>query len=421
MIERLEQLLSARGLSDTWADYLAPALLVVGVLLLAWVADVVTRRLLLRGVHRLVQRSEAQWDDILLEEGLFKRLAHFAPAIVIYSFGQAFGSAEPWIEKLALVYMIAVSVLLFQALLDGGLRIYQSQDVSREKPIQGWIQLGGLIGYLIGGIFAVSVVLEREPWGLLTGLGAMSAVLLLVFRDSILGFVASVQLATNDMLRRGDWLEMPSHQADGDVIEVGLHTVKVQNWDKTITTIPTQELITSPFKNWRGMAESGGRRIKRAIHIDIGTIRLCDDEMLERFGRFELIAEYIAAKRAEIADSAHDGAGDGPEVLINQRRLTNVGTFRAYIEAYLRQNAHIHQSMTFLVRQLPPGAQGLPIEIYVFSNDQDWVRYEAIQADIFDHLLAVAPLFDLRIFQAPGVHAILEASSQIAAHPPGSA
>jgi miniconductance mechanosensitive channel len=309
--------------------------------------------------------------------------------------------------------MILVAVGIVNALLEAGLQIYQSTDVSREKPIRGYIQLGKLASYLVGGIFVVSTLLEREPWGLLTGLGALSAVLLLTFRDSILGFVASVQLAANNMIRRGDWIEVPRYGADGDVIEVGLHTVKVQNWDKTISTIPTHTLITDSFKNWRGMSESGGRRIKRALNIDIGTIRLADEEMLQRFEKFEHISEYIAAKRAEI-DAYNEEHGVDTSLGVNGRRITNVGTFRAYVEAYLRHHPKIHKEMTFLVRQLQPTEKGLPIEIYVFSNDQVWASYEALQADLFDHILAVVPEFGLRVYQTPSGQDLQAAAREVA-------
>ena len=231
-------------------------------------------------------------------------------------------------------------------------------------------------------------------------MGAMTAILLLVFKDSILGLVASIQLTSNDMVRIGDWIEMPKYGADGDVIDVTLHTVKVQNWDKTITTIPSYALISDSFKNWRGMAESGGRRIKRAIYIDLTSIKFCTSEMLDRFEKFQLITDYIRTRKAEITEYNQEHQVDTSE-LINGRNLTNVGTFRAYLVAYLHHHPKIHQDLTFLIRHLPPGEQGLPIEIYVFSNDQVWANYEAIQADIFDHIFSVVPMFDLRLFQNP--------------------
>jgi len=250
------------------------------------------------------------------------------------------------------------------------------------------------------GIIALATLMDRSPWLLLSGLGAMTAVLLLIFRDTILGLVASVQLSSNDMVRIGDWIEMPKYGADGDVVDVTLHTVKVRNWDKTITSIPAYQLISDSFKNWRGMSESGGRRIKRAIDIDMTSVRFCDAEMLARFEKFQLITNYVQQRRQEIADYNQAHSID-TSYLINGRHMTNLGTFRAYLVAYLRSHPKIHQDMTFLIRQLPPTATGLPMEIYVFSNDQEWANYEAIQADIFDHVVSVVPLFDLRVFQSP--------------------
>jgi miniconductance mechanosensitive channel len=252
----------------------------------------------------------------------------------------------------------------------------------------------------MSGIFIVSILTDKSPWGVLSILGGFTVVLMLVFKDTILGFVASIQLSGHDMVRIGDWIEMPKYGADGDVIDVSIHTVKVRNWDKTITTIPTYGLVSDAFKNWRGMSESGGRRIKRALHIDMSSIKFCTDEMLERFNKFDFIKDYIAQKQEEINVYNKEHATDTFQ-LINGRRQTNIGVFRAYIIAYLKKHPKIHQNMTFLVRHLEPTQDGLPLQIYVFSNDQVWANYEAIQADIFDHLLAAVPEFELRVFQNP--------------------
>ena len=228
----------------------------------------------------------------------------------------------------------------------------------------------------------------------------MTAIILLVFKDTILGLVASVQLSTNDMVRIGDWIEMSKYGADGPVIDVSLHTVKVQNWDKTITTIPSYALISDAFRNWRGMTESGGRRIKRAFYVDMATIKFCTPEMLDRFEEYELISEYVKGRREEIAEYNKEHAVDTRH-LINGRNMTNIGTLRAYIAAYLRRHPKINQKLTFLIRYLAPTEHGLPVEVYVFSADQVWANYEAIQADIFDHILAILPMFELRAFQYP--------------------
>ena len=278
--------------------------------------------------------------------------------------------------------------------------ILQTSRFSRELPVKSVVQVLKLILYGIATIAVISLIIGQSPALLLSGLGAMTAVMMLVFKDSILGLVAGIQLSANQMVSSGDWIEMPKYGADGDVLEVALTTVKVQNWDKTITTIPTYTLITESFKNWRGMSESGGRRIKRSINIDIGSIKFCSQEMLERFSRIQHITEYLDKKRQEISswNAAWNLEASDP---LNGRQLTNVGTFRAYVVAYLRHHPMVHQDMTFLVRQLAPTAQGLPIEIYVFSRDQVWSNYEDIQADIFDHILAIAPAFDLSVYQSP--------------------
>jgi miniconductance mechanosensitive channel len=254
--------------------------------------------------------------------------------------------------------------------------------------------------------------LDRSPWGIVSGIGALTAVLLLIFRDSILGLVATVQLSGNDMVRVGDWIEMPSYNADGDVIDMSLHTVKVQNWDKTITTIPTHALISDSFRNWRGMQESGGRRIKRSIYIDMNTVRFVDEEMLQKYRKFDYLGEYVDRKLSEIEEYNRNHVRDLSEV-VNGRRLTNLGTFRAYVESYLKRHSMISDEMTFLVRQLQPSDRGIPIEIYVFSRDIRWANYEQIQADIFDHLLAVIPEFGLRVYQAPSGNDVTRLGEQL--------
>ena len=301
--------------------------------------------------------------------------------------------------------MILVGVFVYDSFLNSVTDIYNNYEISRQKPIKGYIQIIKIITYIFVAIFVIATLMGRSPWVLLSGLGAMTAILLLIFKDSILGLVAGVQLSVNDMVRIGDWIEMPKYGADGDVIDVSLNTVKVQNWDKTISTIPAYALISDSFKNWRGMSESGGRRIKRAVNIDMASIKFCDAEMLERFQKIQFIKDYIEKKKDELAQH-NKKLNIDTSTLVNGRHMTNIGTFRAYIQAYLKNHPKIHQNMTFLIRQLKPTEHGLPIEIYVFSNDQNWVNYEGIQADIFDHILAVVPEFDLRVFQSPTGHDI---------------
>ncbi len=413
MLDSLRELLVGLGLPETAGTAISYLTLVSGVVALSWLANLVTRALLVRGISHVITRTSTDWDDSLIKHSVFRRLASLAPAMVIYLFAPAFGEFETWVGRLAFVYMIMVSIRVAESLLDAGSDIYESHGSAREAPIGGYVQLAKIVLYMVGAIFAIATLLEREPWGLLTGLGAMSAVLLLVFRDSILGFVASVQLAGNNMIHIGDWIEMPDYGADGDVIELSLHTIKVQNWDKTISTIPTQALISHSFKNWRGMQESGGRRIKRALYIDMSTIAFCDEETLGHFEKFEYMKDYVRAKQAEI-DEYNRQTGADTSQPINGRRLTNIGTFRAYVEEYLHRHPKIQKDMTFLIRQLAPTERGLPIQIYVFSNDQVWANYEAIQADIFDHILAVVPLFGLRVYQSPSANDLRGAAEIIA-------
>ncbi|MDP7447820.1 MAG: mechanosensitive ion channel, partial [Candidatus Latescibacteria bacterium] len=273
-------------------------------------------------------------------------------------------------------------------------------DARSDVPIKSYAQIVKIVIYVVGGLMTIAVLTGQSPWALLSGVGALMAVIILVFRDTILSLVASFTIASNRLVKVGDWIEAPGFGADGDVIDIALHTVKVQNWDKTITTIPTYKLVETSFKNWRGMQDSGGRRIKRAIHLDMNTVRFCDEEMLGRFEKFELIAGYVRSRRQEVEADNSQRQADLSE-LVNGRRLTNVGTFRAYVAAYLHSHPDIHEDMTFLVRQLAPTPKGLPLEIYVFTTTTAWGEYESIQSDIFDHLLAVAPQFDLRVFQEP--------------------
>ena len=382
-------------------------LVVASVLLLlaAAVAYFVAKNIILVLVRAAARRSKTTWDDALVRAKVFSRLTHIVPAMVIYRAAPVVFAGTPGLQSavttLTFVYMAVAGMLVFDSVLNGALAIYQTYEVSRRVHVFGTlVQVTKVTVYCLGGLAVVAILLGKSPLVMISGLGAFTAILLLIFKDSILGLVAGVQLSAYRMVQRGDWIEMPSHGADGDVLEVNLTTVKVQNFDKTIVTIPTYALVSESFRNWRGMEESGGRRIKRAVQIDVTSIKFCDAEMIERFKRIDFISDYVAAKHAELAEYNSEQVQDD-SLLVNGRHMTNVGTFRAYLEAYLRNHPKIDTGMTFLVRQLPLGDRGLPIEIYVFSNDQNWTRYEAIQADIFDHLLAVVPLFDLRVFQSP--------------------
>ena len=404
MIAFLSHWLIQYGLSVEAAAFFARGLALLFVFCLSVIADFVSKRLLLAGLSFLVARSKTEWDDALLKHRFFNYLAHFAPAIVIVFMAPLALEGYP---KLILLtetginlYMIVIGVFTVDAFLNAVSSIYQSFEVSKEIPIKAFIQALKIVVYFLAVILLISALMDKTPLYLLSGLGALTAVFMLIFKDAILGFVAGIQLTANKMVTNGDWIEMPKYGADGDVLEVSLTTVKIQNWDKTITTIPTYALISESFKNWRGMTESGGRRIKRAIYIDMNTVQFCTDEMIEKFEKISAIRGYIKSKMQELAEynAAHnlDNAN-----VVNRRRLTNIGTFRAYVIAYLKNHPLIHQDMTFIVRQLKLTEHGLPLEIYVFCKDTDWARYEAIQSDIFDHLLAALPEFGLRVFQNP--------------------
>ena len=403
LFELVKGWLESSGLEGSLLTSVSWIAVVLGVILLAVIANLITKRILLTSLNYIIKRTKTKWDDVLLERHVLQRAAHVAPALVFYWLAGSFPGFENIIQRLAQVYMVVIGALVVNAFLNAVLDVYRTLDVAKDRPIKGYIQIVQIIAFVLLAVLGIAVMFDQSPFGLLGGLGAMTAVLILVFKDTILGLVASFQISSSNMVRIGDWIEMPQYGADGDVIDISLHTIKVQNWNKTISTIPTYSLISGSFKNWRGMSESGGRRIKRAINIDMNSIRFCTDEMLERFSQYQFIAEYIERKKTELArHNQENGVNLSSEV--NGRRMTNIGTFRAYVEAYLRNHPKIHKDMTFLVRQLPPGEYGLPLEIYVFSNDQVWANYEAIQADIFDHLLAVLPKFDLRVFQNPTGH-----------------
>jgi miniconductance mechanosensitive channel len=376
-------------------------------LLAAWLADFLTRRVLLRVLGRLVRASSVTWDDALLDRGVVRRLAHVVPALVIFLGIEAVPGVSDdvvrVIRNVANAYMVLTIALAVGNLLGTINALYEQRNPerARARPIKGYIQVAQLIIYLLSAIIMVAVLIERSPLLLLSGLGALTAVLLLVFRDTLLSLVAGIQISSHDMLRVGDWIEMPALGADGDVIDIALHTVKVQNWDKTIVSIPTYRLISDSFKNWRGMSESGGRRIKRALLLDQHSVRFLREDESGRLGRFALIRDYLEHKRGEIKRWNEQLREDGMEP-VNTRRLTNLGTFRAYCLAYLRHHPRIHQNMTILVRHLAPTPAGLPLELYCFTNTTAWNDYESIQADIFDHLLSILPEFDLQLFQEPG-------------------
>ena len=407
----IESWLATLHLGSTSSAMLARIILAVAVLIISFLAFAASRLVVRRVVHYLFQRTRSAWDDRLQENRLLLRITLFVPALIIYLFLTELFSGYPQAQAVSAgivnIYFIIVGTLVLDAFINTLHDIYQSFQVSAEIPLKGFSQVLKIFLYGTALILVVSVILDRSPLYLLSGLGALTAVLMLIFKDPILGFTAGLQLISNRMLKNGDWIEMPKYGADGDVADITLTTVKVRNWDNTITTIPTYALINDSFKNWRGMQESRGRRIKRAIHIDMNSIRFCSPAMLERFASMRYIAGYLEQKNRELAQYNAD-LGEQAQDPANTRRLTNIGTFRAYAVAYLQNHPLINTEMTLMVRQLAPTSQGLPLEVYAFCRDKTWVNYEKVQADIFDHLLAIAGEFDLRVYQYPAGTDILD-------------
>ena len=399
---------------------------VLSLTLLAWATNFVARSIFLRLVHRVASRTQSTWDDRFIEQRIFHKVANVAPALVTYvGIGWALGvgpemladtpavdleatsqeglllAAAILVRRVSLAWVVIALTTAAGGLLHAGNDIYNEiYSEAKNRPIKGYLQVLNIFLYVAAGILVVSILADINPVVFLSGLAGLTAVVMLVFKDTLLSLVASVQIMSNNMISLGDWVEMPQANADGDVIDIALHTVKIQNWDKTISTIPTHKFISESFQNWRGMSESGGRRIKRALHLDMGTIHFLSNEEVAQLSRFEFLHDYLQAKQKDlVVANAREVPGD--DVVTDQRRLTNVGTFRAYVLHYLRNHPTIHQDMTLLVRQLQPGPQGLPLEIYCFSNDTDWGNYEDLQADIFDHLIASLPEFGLEAFQEP--------------------
>ncbi|MDH5508461.1 MAG: mechanosensitive ion channel family protein [Anaerolineae bacterium] len=385
---------------QNWMDQ-NPELTFGGVVLLSILVFFIARFFIARGMVYIAGRTETKYDDIVVEQLHPFRFAYIAPLLVLYNFTYLLPDLQLIMQQSILFLILWLVVITFNSLLDAVNTIYESRPSFSGLSIQSYLDLVKLIFILVGIILSISLITGESPLILLSGLGALTAVLLLVFRDTLLSLVASIQIQANDLVKEGDWVEVPSYGADGDILDISLHTIKIQNFDMTITVIPTYKLMEVSFKNWRGMSESGGRRIKRAISIDIASIRFVDPDMLARYKKVDLISKYILRKEAELEAHNRANVSDANEP-VNLRRLTNVGTFRAYIQAYLGNHPNLHQTkMTQLVRQLAPGPTGLPLEIYVFTNTTVWAEYEAIQADIFDHLLAVAQEFGLRVFQQP--------------------
>lgn len=375
-------------------------LITLGLFFVCVISNYITKRIILKLITKIISNNNYKWDDILLESKVFHRAALIVPGIIFYIFAGYYNNFQLIIHKVAVTYILVIITLVFKSLLDSVDSIYRQHPVSKERPIKGLLQIIEISIYIIIGIAIISNLINKNPIYLLSGIGAVTAVISLIFKDIIIGFVSGIQLTWNDMLRIGDWVEMPKYGADGDVIDITLNTVKIQNFDKTISTIPTQAFVTDSFKNWRGMKNFGARRIKRSVFIDMYSVKICTAEMLDKFKKIEYISDYINNKSKEIEQYNKDN-NINTQISINGRQLTNLGVFRIYILNYIKNNIKIYQGSNPMVRQLAPGDNGIPIEIYAFVNTTEWEKYEDIQSDIFDHLLAVMDIFELKVFQNP--------------------
>ena len=396
------------GINSSWLqEILVGGIRILIMAVIAWVTYLIARKWLSKIVVKLAGKTSTNWDDLMFDQHFFNCFALFITPIVIRVVSVYMEwEHSVWVDKVVNIWVVISVALLVSAILNGINRIYDSYPVARNRPIRVFIQVIKIFIYCVVTIIVVSILLDKDPEALLVGLSAFAAVLMLIFRDAILGFVAGVQLIGNKMVTIGDWIVMPSANADGEVLEINLTTVKVQNWDKTISTIPTYKMVSESFTNWRGMQESKGRRIKRSVNIDVQSIHYLTPGELEVLKKSELLKDYITMKleELEVFNAARETPLDG-------RQLTNIGTFREYMEAWIAKNPDIAQDMTHMVRQLQPGPTGVPLEIYCFSARQNWVPYERVQSDLFDHLFAVIPLFNLRIFQYPSGQWVAESDN----------
>lgn len=402
--KKLEEFFVDLGAPVEVAEILDAVVLIALLGLLCVIADFIAKRILLATIKRLAKRTKSNWDDILVEKKVFHYLAHLAPAALIEIVVPPFFPENETVLSLILtlnhIYVIGVILFTVLAFLNSVHAIMNNFDLFKDKPLSSYVQLVKLIAYIIAGILILSIILGKSPVYFLGAFGAMTAIILLIFKDTILGLVASIQLSANDMVRVGDWVSMPKYGADGDVMVINLTTVKIRNWDQTISSVPTYAFISESFVNWRGMQDSGGRRIMRSVLIDVNSIKFCNAEMVEKFKKFQLIKNYLEERSGEIEKYNKEKNIDKSE-LINGRHLTNIGVFRKYMEEYLKNNPNIDKEKTCMVRQLEPTEKGIPIQLYAFSNDIRWPFYEGIQADIFDHILASVEFFELDVFQYP--------------------
>ncbi|HNU38031.1 mechanosensitive ion channel family protein [Macellibacteroides fermentans] len=392
------------GTSVSVADYLDNFAVLLIIILLALAVDYICRYILLGAFKKFAKKTTNQLDDLIIEKKIINKGMHIIPSILIFTMlplaypSPADKEILVLLQKLCQIYIITVSLLFINSLLNLGVELFHRNDKFKDKPLKGFVQIVQVILFSVGIILLISILINESPSTIFTGIGASAAILMLVFKDTILGFVAGIQLSANDMLRVDDWISMPKYGADGTVIEITLNTVKVKNFDNTISTIPPYALISESFQNWRGMRESPGRRIKRSINLDMNSVKFCTPEMLEKYRKISLLAGYIDDTENKLQTYNQTNQIDNT-ILVNGRRQTNLGVFRAYLQRYLESLPEVNKEMICMVRHLQPTEKGIPMELYFFSSIKDWVIYETIQADVFDHVLAVIPEFDLQIFQ----------------------
>lgn len=406
VMQEVNHSLVSMGVDVNWANKVDNWIVLLLIISVALLANVICRHIILRAVAKLVQRTKATWDDVVFDHKVMIHISRMVAPIFIYlaiplAFPEhAESGVLDFMRRICLIYIIAVFLRFISVFLSAVYHVYSEREQFKDRPLKGLLQTAQVTIFFIGGIVIVSTLINKSPTVLLTGLGASAAILMLVFRDTILGFVSGIQLSANNMLKVGDWISMPKYGADGTVIEVTLNTVKVRNWDNTITTIPPYLLVSDSFQNWQGMRESGGRRVKRSINIDMSSVRFCTPEMLAKYRKIQLLKDYIdkTEKVVELYNKEHHIDNS---ILVNGRRQTNLGVFRAYLNSYLKSLPTINQELTCMVRQLQPTETGIPLELYFFSAIKDWVPYEEVQADVFDHVLAIIPEFGLRVFQNP--------------------
>ncbi|TCT16822.1 miniconductance mechanosensitive channel [Natranaerovirga pectinivora] len=401
MLEIIRGWLETTRIKGNYQTLLSYLIATIAIFFIAYIVDLICRKIVLKIIHKMVIKTANKWDEIIYDKKVFHRLSHIPALIVIHIFSSLLDEYQYILQKVSTALIIILSLRAILRLLDAVVQIYNSFEFSKDRPIKGIIGVVKIFFYSLAGILLFgNFTTEANLLAMLSALGGMTAIFILIFSDTILGLVASIQLTASESLKIGDWIEMPSQNANGEVIDISLNKIKVQNWDRTISNIPAQTFLKEAFINWEGMTKSGGRRIMRSIFIDTTTIKILDEDLIKRLEKIEYIKGYLEKKNREVQEY-NKVNNISCESIVNGRKLTNIGTFRAYIKEYLKKHPKISQNFILMVRQLAPTDKGLPLEIFAFTNDTAWENYEEIQSDIFDHLLAVVAEFDLGIFQTP--------------------